>query len=758
MKSLLKKIGKRFAAWLYGDRTAMALSIMALAVATVSMIPDQIPPLYELQQRIEALAFDWRMRATLVEQEIDPMVVIVDIDEKSLAAEGQWPWPRARIATLVRAIEAAGAQSIVFDVTFPEPERNPVDQVLQTAAERLDPATQQALATEREALDGDLALASALSEAAIPTILGFTFTFAQEEGKGALPESPVHYDGDIDNTGFLRMKAHVGNLPLLQESATGSGFFTVLPDFDGVVRRVPTVLRYGNSLYPSLELEAMRHALGADGIHVQSRLVGDKWDIEKVLIGAPDDPFHLEIPTDNMGRLIVPYRGRSPQFRYVSATDVLNGRIDPPDALQNSVVLIGPTAEGMKDLRSTPVQAAYPGVEIHANAIFALFTNAGFPVPPSGALGADLAVIVLGGLLATVLFSRLTPLPMILVSFVLVGAVAGLNIWLWAQKQLVLSMAVPVITLIAITFIHVNFRFLSEARSRRTLKDSFGQYVPATLVDQMYADPDKDFGFDGESREMSVLFSDIRGFTTLSETLDPQELKKFLNAWFTPVTESIFRHQGTIDKYVGDMVMAFWGAPMRDTEHRRNALDTAFDILALLPRMQQEFSARGWPHIDVGIGINSGRMNVGDMGSTFRRSYTVLGDAVNLGSRLEGLTKYYGVKLIVGEVTAYGVTGFLFRHLDRVRVKGKAEPIDIFEAVCRESDADEALQRELAAHDEAFEHYLEGHWEPAHDGFAALAATHPERECYRLYLERIAELRDTVPAGSWDGIYVHMSK
>jgi adenylate cyclase len=754
----MPRLSKKLVAWFYGDRVPIALSIVATTLAVLSLLPDRLPFLYEFQQRIEALAFDARLRWTLREQEPDPMVVIVAIDEQSLAAEGQWPWPRARIADLVRAVEAAGAQSIVFDVTFPEPERNPVDLLIGQAGKRLDPAARAAVAAEREALDGDLALASALSEAAIPTILGFTFTFAQDEGKGALPVSPVRYDGDLGRTGFLRMKAHIGNLPLLQEAATGSGFFTVLPDFDGVVRRVPTVLRYGDALYPSLELEAMRHALGVDTIHVIARAVGERYDIEKVLVGAPGDPFHLEIPTDSTGRLIVPYRGRSPQFRYLSATDVLNGRLDPPEAMQNSVVLIGPTAEAMKDLRSTPVQPAFPGVEIHANAIFALFTNAGFPVPPVGALGADIAVVVAGALLATVLFPRLMPLPMILVSFLLVGAVAAANFWLWTEKRLVLSLAVPVITLVTITFIHVNFRFLREARSRRTLRDSFGQYVPAELVEQMYEDPAKEFGFEGESREMSVLFSDIRGFTTLSEALEPQTLKRYLNAWFTPVTETIFHHHGTIDKYVGDMVMAFWGAPLRDLEHRRHALDAAFAILALLPRIQEDFSARGWPRIDVGIGINSGRMNVGDMGSTFRRSYTVIGDSVNLGSRLESLTKYYGVKLIVGEVTAYGVRGFLFRQLDRVRVKGKVEPIDIFEAVCREGEADEALQQELAAHHEAFEHYLEGTWELAHAGFAALAAAHPGRGCYPIYLERIAELRETIPAGTWDGIYDHATK
>ena len=753
----MRKIPK-LVSWLYGDRVPMALSIVVTAFATLSLIPGAATGLNELNQRVEALAFDARLRWTLPEHEIDPMVVIVDIDEKSLSAEGQWPWPRARIAELVRTIEAAGAHSIIFDVTFPEPERNPVDLVIAGAGERLDPAVLEVMDGEREALDGDLALATALSEAAIPTILGFTFTFADGASKGELPESPVVYEGDPELTTLRRMRAHIGNIPLLQQAATGSGFFTVVPDPDGVVRRVPTVVQYRGRLYPSLELEAMRHTLGAESFHVLSTLVGDRWEIERVVIGDPADDFSLAIPTDASGQLIVPYRGPSPQFRYVSATDVLNGRIEPADALQNSIVLVGPSAEGMKDLRSTPVQPAFAGVEIHANAIFALFTNANFPAPPVMALGVDIAILVAGALIAIVLFSRLTPAWMILVAFTLVGAVAASNFWLWSEKKLVLSLAAPVLTMITITFIQVNFRFLSEARSRRNLRDSFGQYVPATLVEQMYQDPDKDFGFEGESREMSVLFSDIRGFTDLSEKLDPQTLKQFLNAWFTPVTELIFRHQGTIDKYVGDMVMAFWGAPMRDTDHRQHAVETALDIVAMLPRMQQEFAARGWPPIDVGVGINSGQMNVGDMGSTFRRAYTVLGDSVNLGSRLEGLTKYYGVKLIVSEATAELTSGIVYRQLDRVQVKGKAEPINIHEAVCRDGEASDALREELRAHHVALQKYFAAEWDAAAREFGALSATHPERRCYALYLERIAELRATICSGAWDGVYKHTSK
>jgi adenylate cyclase len=745
----------RFVAWLFGDRVPMALSVVVLMIVWLA-VTGRVAVLEDLQKRIEALAFDARMRMTLPGHEIDPMVVIVDIDEKSLAAEGQWPWPRRKLATLVEKLDAASVQAIAFDATFPEPDRNAASELLEGAGDRLDPAIRGAIEAERENVDQDRMLAEAFAASASPVILGYTFTPPEFEGKGALSASPVQYAGDLDATTFITMSSYAGNLPILQDAAKSAGFFTILEDFDGVVRRVPAVIRHGDTLYPSLELEVMRRVLGVDRIHVITQPYGDRMAVNQILIGDPDDPMHQKIPTDGLGRLIVPYLGPSPQFYYLSATDVLHDRIGA-DQLQGSVVLIGQTALGLKDLRSTPVQQSFPGVEIHANAIFALFNNIGFPVPPVGE-DVNMLVILALGLIVIVLFPRLQPASMIVVSIVLLGALIGANVWLWTVKKLALALATPVLVLITLTFIYVNFRVLAEARSRRNLRDRFKGYVPDEVVEEMYRDPDKDFGLQGERREMTVLFSDIRGFTNLSEGMEPQVLTQFLNAWFTPVTELIFGHRGTFDKYVGDMVMAYWGAPTRNPEHRQHAVETALDMVATLPRVQQEFAARGWPPIDVGIGISTGEMNFGNMGSERKHNFTVLGDAVNLGSRLEGLTKNYGVRLIVSEATAELTSGILYRQLDRVRVKGKAEPVNIHEAVCREAEANDALREELRAHHVALQKYFAADWDAAVREFGALAATHPQRRCYKLYLERIADLRKSVATGAWDGVYEYTSK
>jgi adenylate cyclase len=273
----------------------------------------------------------------------------------------------------------------------------------------------------------------------------------------------------------------------------------------------------------------------------------------------------------------------------------------------------------------------------------------------------------------------------------------------------------------------------------------------------MYRDPEKDFGFEGESRDMSVLFADIRSFTAISEALEPPALKQFLNAYFTPITEIIFRHQGTIDKYVGDMVMAFWGAPVRDPEHQQHAVEAALDMLRALPALSEQFERRGWPALRIGIGLHSGPMNVGDMGSSFRRAYTVIGDAVNVSSRLESLTKYYGVSMLVSDTTREAVKGIVFRRLDRVRVVGKMESTDIYEPVCTEAELQPARAAELAAHEVAMQAYFEADWDAASAAFATLAATHPQTPVYRIFIERIAALRDQQGPG-WSGVYEHTSK
>jgi adenylate cyclase len=333
---------------------------------------------------------------------------------------------------------------------------------------------------------------------------------------------------------------------------------------------------------------------------------------------------------------------------------------------------------------------------------------------------------------------------------------AFVNLWLWIDQAFVTSLIGPLLAVVAVTSFNLVYGFFTETLAKRQLKSMFGQYVPPELVEEMSRNPEG-ITDDGERRELTVLFCDIRGFTTISEQLTASQLKDLLNRFFTPMTEIIFDHRGTIDKYVGDMIMAFWGAPLADPDHARNAIDTALMMLARTEELKPELARLGYPEVNIGIGLNTGPMNVGNMGSQFRRSYTVLGDSVNLGSRLEGLTKFYGVQLIVGEQTHAGQDAFLFRQLDRVQVKGKKEPTRIYTPICRLDEATSEVRAELALYEQARRAYIEKRWDDAEQGFRELRVEE-DNVLYDIYLERLAHLRVEPPDDDWDGTFVHTSK
>jgi len=458
--------------------------------------------------------------------------------------------------------------------------------------------------------------------------------------------------------------------------------------------------------------------------------------------------------TDAAGRVIVPYKGPKRTFPYLSATDVLNGNINP-DALEGAIVLVGTSALGLSDLRATPVGTQYPGVEVHANIIDALL-NDEFPYRPEWEAGALLAQLLLFGLLLSFWLPRLGPFAAISVSGIAVLLGISGNFYLWTYQHLDLPLAAVLLLVGGLTIINLGYGFISENVSRRLLKGMFDQYVPPAHIERMMNDPAA-YQFAGESKELTVLFSDIRSFTNISESLSAADLKALLNSYFTPVTKVIFDHEGTIDKYVGDMVMAFWGAPLDDERHAFHAVQAALSMQQVTASLCEEFAARGWPAIKIGIGINSGQMNVGDMGSSYRRAYTVLGDAVNLGSRLESITKFYGAEILVGEHTQALAPEFVYRYVDRIQVKGKNEPIRVYEPLGRIGDVEEAVLKELQMQQRAVEHYFARRWDDAVLMFTRLEQQQPRR-LYQVYIERIADLRQQALPEDWDGVFRHTAK
>ncbi len=702
-----------------------------------------------VRDRLEYLAYDLRLNASLpVHPQPQKDILIVDIDERSLQQEGRWPWPRSRLAELVARLQKAGAAVIAFDMVLSELETNAASDLLARLPPELsNDALTTYLRHEAESTDGDARLAERL--AAGDSVLGVVLHNQDSPASGTLPSPLFHVDVNTAPLLVTALPTYTANRDQLQRAAGFAGFLTALPDSDGVIRRAPLLLRHGNELYPTLALEAARLFLLSDKPRLQTTSLGEFTAIEGIDLGGQ------LIPTDAAGRVLIPYIGPSGSFAHLSAAAVLRGEFEPSDAA-NRIVLIGTSALALADLKATPVQSVYPGVEVHANLLAGILAGR-FPHEPTWAPGASFMLMLTLGVVLAVLLPLLSEAWMLLVTTLALSSVIMGNAWLWSQADLMLVLATPVLLILSLAVLNLGYGFLFEARSRRQLKDMFGEYVPPALVDEM-SRRGEHYDFNGESRELSVLFADIRNFTTLSENLSASDLKTLLNRFFTPMTRIIFNQRGTIDKYVGDMIMAFWGAPVQDADHADHAIAAALDMQRAVQALQIEFSQEGLPDINIGIGINSGIMNVGDMGSEYRRAYTVIGDAVNLASRLEGLTKYYGVHLVVGPRTRELAPDLIYQQLDRVRVKGKHTAVDVFTPLCRTNEATDALHAELQLHTQALDYFWARAWTQAETAFSTLQNAHPEAHLYQLYLERISMLRDRALPDNWDGVYERREK
>jgi adenylate cyclase len=767
-----------------GKRLPIYLGIlMTLLVIWIQLAPPTA--LAVIIQRIEYLVYDQRL-SVMPKPERNPEhnIVIVDLDERSLQAEGQFPWNRIKVGQLVEKLAEKGALVIGFDVTFPEPDRSVRDLLEPVDLSQLDEGFTRTLAEIEPLIDADQYFANAMQGPA-DVVLAINFNRQETVSYNELPPSIFAIEPALAERLTLEdMSGYSGNIPVLQNAARGSGNMNQLPDADGVVRRVPLVLRFGNELYPTLSLEMMRVYNFAEQYELVTNDFEDESVVRAIRIGQGAGAF--EIPTDQRASVLVPYLGRSSlrnndHFTYVSATDVLNDN-EAAGVFENSLVLIGTSAPGLQDIRTTPLDRVYPGVEVHANMLHALMDaqpvaevasgsastrsvmsdfegggRATFPYKPDWAPGAQLVIISWLGLAMSLIFPFLGATSMAGASIVMMVAVVWANFQLWANFGLDFSVVFLLLVIFLVAAVNLVYGFLAESQTRKVIKGMFDQYVPPAHIDSMLEDPDN-YSFEGESKELTVLFSDIRSFTTISEALSAAELKSLLNDFFTPITGIIFKHSGTIDKYVGDMVMAFWGAPLDDPQHRQHAVAAALEMLEKVDELKAEFNERGYPEVNIGVGINTGFMNVGDMGSTYRRSYTVLGDAVNLGSRLEGLTKFYGIRLLVGQETAAELDGFLLRHIDKVKVKGKHEAVDCFEPICYLSSAGEQLKARVARYHEAQQCYYRQQWDEAQAMLEELAADEPEALLYKVYLERIETLRETPLPEDWDGAFTHTSK
>jgi len=702
-------------------------------------------------QQMELLAYDARLRL-FMPKTLDPRVVILDIDEKSLNAEGRWPWSRNKLALMVKQLfERYQVRVLAFDVAFPEPDTSSGLQTLDALAktELKDNAQYNAaLARARPQLDYDRLFADEIAKH--PVVLGY-FLGGKIDRAGVLPP-PTFTVADLGKEEITHHVAtgYSGNIEVLQESTGSAGHLYPALDFDGVTRRVPVFMRYEDGFYETLSMAIIRTYLGNAEVKIK---------VDKLSLGGATIPSvrvgDLEIALDESISALVPYRGAAGVFRYVSATDVVQGTL-PPDELKGRIVIVGTSAQGLQDLRATPVREDYAGVEVHANLVSG-FLDQTIMAHPVEARGIAVFTVLLLGLPFAFVLPRLSALTATIAVSVLIVVVMAVNIYMWRQNHYVLSIAAPVLMLVFLYFMNMAYGFFSETRSRRLITALFGTYVPKELVAEMSKNPEE-YSMRGENRELSVLFSDVRDFTSISEGLTAEALKDMMNAYLTAMTEVIQDRRGTIDKYIGDAIMAFWGAPIADAEHAKHAVEAALAMQKKIRTLDDEFVRRGWPPLLIGVGINCGPMNVGDMGSKFRRAYTVLGDAVNLASRLEGLTKEYGVSILVSENVVNVVPSYVYREVDRVQVKGRMEGVGIFEPVGRLDQVDEVVVDAVDRFNRMLEAYRAQRWDDADAILVGLVKEDPDAKLYKLFRQRIYDFRYNPPGADWNGVWVFKTK
>ncbi|MBW8852847.1 MAG: CHASE2 domain-containing protein, partial [Bradyrhizobium sp.] len=615
------------------------LLCLALLIGFAALRAADPAPVEEIRVR----TFDAFQRIEPRKKTIRP-VTIVDIDDKSLEKLGQWPWPRTRIADLVTELTRLGAVVIAFDAVFSEPDRlNPA--FAADTFRHLDEETRVKLRAlpSNDQIFADAIKASrvVLGESGLPEEIAALDKTLPVTGIAMLGEEPQRFMFDFP--GLLR------NVPVLEHAAAGRGLFTIRPERDGIIRRVPMIMQAQGQTMPSLTFEILRVASGSGTILIKAEKAGIK------SIGVKG----FEIPTDHNGQLWVHY-ARNDASIYVPAINVLEKNV-APDMIAGKLVLIGTSAVGLNDIKTTPVSGAMPGVEIHAQVLESALTGAVISQPIFG-IAVEFATALMFGLLVIAFAPQFGPVTLVVLGAAFASMLVGLSVYFYAHDRLLIDFTYPLMSTTAIYLTLIFTSFVREQAQRRQIRSAFGQYLSPALVEQLAQSPEK-LVLGGEEREMTIMFSDMRGFTSISETYknDPQGLTALMNRFLTPLTNAILDRKGTIDKYMGDAIMAFWNAPLDDNQHQLNACEAALDMLERVDQLNQErmeeAEEEGRPFIplNVGVGLNTGSCVVGNMGSDMRFDYSVFGDSVNLASRLEGQSKEYGFPIIVGSKTALAV-------------------------------------------------------------------------------------------------------
>ncbi len=688
-------------------------------------------------------------------------IVILDIDERSLTDLGRWPWSRDKLAQIMDLLFDKYQIGVLgFDVVFAEPDTSSGLNSLKSLERgplKDSPGFAALLQRLAPSLDYDARFAESIKGRNV--VMGAYLSAdkgASKSGTLSAPPTPATGFPEL-SVNWYQWSGHGGNLPDLAGAAASTAIFNTVVDSDGVVRRTPAVFKYQGGYYEALSVAVLRSMLNAPpampgaaagGALAQS---AGYLNIEWMTIKAPGQR-PLRIPVDSEASMLIPYRGNGGPdggtFKYISLADVASGKTPLAD-LKGKITLVGTSAPGLVDLRSTPVGTTYPGVEIHANLISGILLQ-DLKEQPAYVVGAELVLLLLTS--AALIFALPFLSPVVGISlFLVVGlATIGINYTVYINGVM-LPMASGLMATLVVFITDTAYGYFVENRNKRQFATLFGQYVPPELVSEMARNPTA-YTMEPKSANITTLFCDVRGFTSISETLSPRDLALYINEYLSAMSAAISARNGTLDKYIGDAVMAFWGAPVPMKDHARQGVLAALEMQKATAILREQFRARGWPELNIGIGLNTGDVRVGDMGSKVRKAYTVMGDAVNLASRLEGRTKGYGVGILVGQATAGLADDVVFKELDRVRVKGKSEPVTIYEPLALKGELSDTQSLELAQWQLCLVAYREQRWADAIECLANLQAMSPGAYLYELYSERIKTLVSTPPSAGWDGV------
>jgi adenylate cyclase len=625
--------------------------------------------------RLDYLAYDLRLNLTLPKRETKPSnVVIVDIDEASLRAEGRWPWSRQKLGELVAKLKQAGVKAIGFDVALAEPERNVAQELIDAASASGRLQYKDYLEQLVPDMDRDSQFAKVLAGQNV--VMGFLLHTTDEGSVGALPSPWTTISAEqSERLTVPQMSSYTGNMALLQKAAGYGGFLNTTTDADGVLRSTPLILAHGDMIYPSLSLAMARRYSKSLRFKIDTALAGATERVTGLWLDR------TLIPTDQYGRVLIPYTGRRGGIPYISATQVI--RASTPDALpqlKNTAALVGTSALGLSDLVSTPTGPSFPGVEVHATVLERILSGKPFPRVPDWANAANALAIGISGLLLSFLCPAFGALAITVFAVVFIGLVIAGDVWLWTSAQLALSPVMPLLTVTAIILMNVLFGYFAEAKQKRQVRKAFSSYMAPALVDQLVSNPDK-LTLNGESREMSFLFSDIADFTSFTESAKPEVLVAVLNEYLDAMCRAVMEHGGTIDKIIGDAVVGIFNAPLDQPDHAERAVKCALAMDRISKEFIVKMHARGMKFGFTRIGVNTGRAIVGNFGGAERFDYTAHGDAINTASRMESVNKHLGTQICIAGTTVAQCPNHFFRPIGALILKGKTEAIEAFEPI-----------------------------------------------------------------------------